>query len=415
MLTTSGGSGPGRGLIARRNVPSRVSPLAGSEIGCIGSATSFVGSNGGMGTIPLSTSPRPVPAKSTPPVSSSRPGCAVASGSTTIISSSPAGRVRVWPLASWSYQRGLRATDRTWRPPAVNRSTVQDPPATLAVWIETTPSPAPSATNTCASSPGTTASFVATTGPSVQRARIEGTCAKPPASRPTSSTTSSERVATKAVTVRPGAALTSMSTSGSTGLAATTSTSWLSSVPPSGAGPARSRCRTGRGAPPVDCVSIKVRASTIARLESAPVTSATPAELPSARLSRTPAIRIGRSPVSTVAGNTRIGAGTNWRSWLVGQVSAGSMPPSSSSGPLQSCRARSPSRPVLAMNITSRSPAPVAARPVGALNWPTPTVDAFVEQAMARSGRSSSARFIKGSSRRGREGPSSRERPWAPR
>src|SRR5438105_2712303 len=161
----SGGVGWERGLIARRNVPSRVNPLPGSERGCIGSATSFVGSKGGMGTIPLRTRPRPVPAKSTPPGSSVWPACAVASGSTTIMRSSPAGRVRGWPLASWSYQRGLRATERTWRPPALMRSIVQGPPATLLVWTETTPSPAPSATYTCPSSPGTTASFVGTAEP----------------------------------------------------------------------------------------------------------------------------------------------------------------------------------------------------------------------------------------------------------
>ena len=57
--------------------------------------------------------------------------------------------------------------------------------------------------------------------------------------------------------------------------------------------------------------SMMLRASTTARELSAPATSATPPLPPSGRNRRVPAMRAGRSPVGTVAGKSRIGAGTN--------------------------------------------------------------------------------------------------------
>src|SRR5947208_2872185 len=144
----SGASGAAFGFTARRKAPSLNSPPGlGSESGRIGSATSFAGSNGGMGTIPFGTSPSPVPATRTPPGSALCPGCTIA-GWRTMSSSSPAARVRGWPLSSWSYQGGLKAMERTLRPPALMRSMTQAPPLarTLLVWMATTPSPAPSAT-----------------------------------------------------------------------------------------------------------------------------------------------------------------------------------------------------------------------------------------------------------------------------
>ena len=168
------------------------------------------------------------------------------------------------------------------------------------------------------------------------------------------------------------------------------------------------------GAVPVVCVSTRLRPSTTASEEPAPATRATPAALASLlRFSLTPATRNGRSPVSINAGNRRMGAGMNWACSLFGHVSAGSTPPSRNSGALQSCRARRPSRPVLATKSRSRSPAAVAARPEGAVNSPVATLNGFeVHATTATAAISGDARVIRGSSRRARAERIAKGRPW---
>ena len=97
---------------------------------------------GWEGSLPARLGSVPVPANTTPPGSRSRPGSGVGSGFTTIIKRSPGPCAGPFP----SYQRGLTATERTLRPPALMRCIAQGPPEMLLVTMETTPSPAPSAT-----------------------------------------------------------------------------------------------------------------------------------------------------------------------------------------------------------------------------------------------------------------------------